>query len=342
MAEISIIVPVYKAEKYLNRCIDSLLAQTYTDFELILVDDGSPDNCGKICDDYAEKDSRVKVIHKENAGVSAARNSGIDVSSGKYIMFCDSDDTVEPDYLELMYTAAETDGTDIGVCGFRIILDDDEEKNQIISYNGTQLITVLGRSGFCDIIESNLFFSACNKIYNTEIIKKSGLHMNEEMKFSEDFHFNLEYFIKINGGVAVVGKPLYNYQVGKEDSSTKKYVENLWPITLTTFSLMKTLYGSLEDPSSEYKTRMYTRFVNMICSVLHNTMKKDNPQPFFKKFAENVRIVHSEEYKEAVTFCDSGALNPLYLKVLRTRSYLLIFMCEVLIHVKNRRSFQLK
>ena len=336
MTEISIIVPVYKAEKYLNRCIDSLLAQTYTDFELILVDDGSPDKSGKICDDYAAKDSRIKVIHKENAGVSAARNSGLDASGGKYIMFCDSDDSVEPDFLELMHTAAEKDGADVAVSGFEMLFDEKKEKNKNVLYPGTQLISVLSRSGLCDLLDNNLFFSLWNKIYKSEIIKENGLRMNENMKFSEDFHFNLEYFIKINGNIAVVRKPLYHYEVRNENSATKKYKENLWPITLTTFSLMKTLYGSLEDSSSEYRTRMYTRFVNMICSVLRNTMAKGNPQPFFKKFAENVRIVHSEEYKEAVTFCDSGALNPLYLKVLRTRSYLLIFLCEILIRIKNK------
>ena len=105
---ISVIVPVYKVEKYLSRCIDSILAQTYTDFELILVDDGSPDNCGKICDGYAEKDNRV-VIHQGNGGISAARNAGIDWafenSDSEWIAFIDSDDWVHPLYLECLYNA---------------------------------------------------------------------------------------------------------------------------------------------------------------------------------------------------------------------------------------------
>lgn len=105
MPEISIIVPVYNVEKYLPRCIDSILAQTFTNFELILVDDGSPDNCGAICDEYAQKDSRVVVIHKENQGVSSARNRGLDVAQGKYIMFCDSDDKVDARWCELLHKA---------------------------------------------------------------------------------------------------------------------------------------------------------------------------------------------------------------------------------------------
>ena len=103
MAEVSVIVPVYKAEKYLRRCVDSILAQTFTDFELILVDDGSPDTCGTICDEYAQKDSRVIVIHKENGGVSSARNAALDIARGECIAFADSDDVVSDEYLaELM------------------------------------------------------------------------------------------------------------------------------------------------------------------------------------------------------------------------------------------------
>ena len=104
MPTISVIVPVYKVEKYIHRCVDSILSQTFTDFELILVDDGSPDNCGKICDEYAEKDIRIHVIHQENGGLSAARNAGIDWvfanSDSEWITFIDSDDWVHPEYLE--------------------------------------------------------------------------------------------------------------------------------------------------------------------------------------------------------------------------------------------------
>ena len=103
MPKISVIVPVYKAEAYLDRCIESILAQTYTDFELILVNDGSPDNCGAICDEYAEKDPRVRVIHKENGGVSTARNAGLAAATGEFIAFVDPDDWVEVDMYEKMY-----------------------------------------------------------------------------------------------------------------------------------------------------------------------------------------------------------------------------------------------
>ena len=100
---ITVIIPIYKVEKYLPKCLDSVLAQTYSNLEIILVDDGSPDNCGAICDEYAARDSRIRVIHKENGGLSSARNSGIDICRGKYISFIDSDDFVSPYFIEMLY-----------------------------------------------------------------------------------------------------------------------------------------------------------------------------------------------------------------------------------------------
>ena len=114
---ISIIVPIYKVEEYFPRCVDSLLGQTDGDFELILVDDGSPDRCGAICDEYAAKDPRIFVIHKENGGLSDARNAGLEIARGEYIAFVDSDDWVSPRYLELLRQGLETTGSDICECG---------------------------------------------------------------------------------------------------------------------------------------------------------------------------------------------------------------------------------
>ena len=122
MPEISVIVPVYKVEQFLGRCVDSILCQTFSDFELILVDDGSPDNCGKLCDAYAAQDPRIHVIHQENGGLSAARNAGIDWvfagSDSQWLAFVDSDDWVHPDYLRVLYEAAQQSSCKISACGF--------------------------------------------------------------------------------------------------------------------------------------------------------------------------------------------------------------------------------
>lgn len=118
MPKISIIVPVYKAETYLHRCVDSILAQTFTDWELLLIDDGSPDRSGDICDEYAKKDTRIRVIHKENGGVSSARQRGLDESIGEYTIHADPDDWVEPDMLEGLYNKAKEEDADMVICDF--------------------------------------------------------------------------------------------------------------------------------------------------------------------------------------------------------------------------------
>lgn len=130
MAEISVIVPVYKVEKYLNRCVDSILNQTFKDFECILIDDGSPDKCGEICDEYSKQDSRVKVIHQINQGLGPARNSGLKIATGQYICFVDSDDWVEPDYLKIMEKHIRQNDVDIVMSSYRMVFFDEAGKRR--------------------------------------------------------------------------------------------------------------------------------------------------------------------------------------------------------------------
>jgi len=129
MPTISVIVPVYKVEDYLDRCVESILAQTFTDFELILVDDGSPDSCPAMCDAWAEKDSRIKVIHKQNGGLSDARNVGFEASGGEWISFIDSDDYVHPEMLQALYDAVRKFGVKVSACGFTRTAGEPLEEN---------------------------------------------------------------------------------------------------------------------------------------------------------------------------------------------------------------------
>ncbi|MGJ0706244.1 glycosyltransferase family 2 protein, partial [Enterococcus avium] len=167
MCEISIIVPVYDVEKYLKKCVDSILNQTFKDFELILVDDGSPDNSGAICDQYAEKDSRVRVIHKENGGLSDARNAGIEVARGKYLGFVDSDDFVNEDMYKQLYTSIIENNADLSICG---IFDLYEGKTPI---KKTEKKLLLNRNEAMIMIfhGNEISVHAYNKLYKKEIFE---------------------------------------------------------------------------------------------------------------------------------------------------------------------------
>ncbi len=170
MPAISIIVPVYKVEKYLNRCIDSILAQSFPDFELILVDDGSPDKSGKICDDYAAKDSRIKVIHKENGGLSSARNAGLDMAAGSYVGFVDSDDWIDSDMYKVLYENIVSTNSDISECCFVRVKSDSPQS----SIQTTERIVLSGNEALIELYSANFYGSVVcvNKLYRKDLFEK--------------------------------------------------------------------------------------------------------------------------------------------------------------------------
>lgn len=168
MKKISVIVPVYKVEEYLERCVSSLCHQTYKNLEIILVDDGSPDNSGKMCDELAKKDARIKVIHKKNGGLSDARNEGIEKSTGEYIAFVDSDDWYDPNMLEILYNLCEKNQAEIAECSYRSIYKDSVLAETTCSGSVMKFTPV-------QAIESNLDWKYCkpvawNKLYRRNII----------------------------------------------------------------------------------------------------------------------------------------------------------------------------
>lgn len=202
MPLISIVVPVYKVESYLSRCVNSILAQTFSDFELVLVDDGSPDNCGKICDEYAEKDGRIQVIHQENGGLSAARNAGIDWvfanSDSEYLTFIDSDDWVHPRYLELLYRALTEYYVEISQC--MVKRTNKKREDHIVS---DSIICVTPEEQYSE------WYSpfACGKLYKRELF--NTLRYPEGLLFEDiAIWYKLLFSIK---KIAIVKSELYYY-----------------------------------------------------------------------------------------------------------------------------------
>ena len=205
MPELSIIVPVYKVEKYLPRCIDSILAQTFGDFELILIDDGSPDGCGRICDEYARKDKRIVVIHQKNMGVSAARNAGLDIARGRYIGFVDSDDWIEPQMYEAMMDAIRENGADMAVCGVRYADEDGKFTRADRLSEG-----VYSRAGLLEDVfamPNRLGGGCCNKVLDAS--KIASVRFKVGMTIAEDALYLFDCFMRIDGAVKI-GDALYN------------------------------------------------------------------------------------------------------------------------------------
>lgn len=221
---ISIIVPVYNAEKYLTDTISSILQQTYKDFELILVDDGSKDNSPQMCDLIAEKDERVVVIHKENQGVSAARNTGIDQARGEYICFIDSDDYVEKDMLECLVNNAEEYKADISCCGLVQVALDGEVKNHYCHGEKEKIenMELLMQAFFTVPMYKEILYGPYNKIVRTEIVKT--VRFNEKYTVAEDLLFNFECLEKATV-FYLENRELYHYIKRENSISTSKFAE---------------------------------------------------------------------------------------------------------------------
>lgn len=239
---ISVIVPIYNAENYLHRCLDSILAQTFTDFELILVNDGSTDCSGKICDEYALKDNRIKVIHKSNGGVASARQMGVDNALGNYTIHADPDDWVEPTMLEELYKKAIEKDADMVICDFYVqTCNTCITRTQRISEESSEA-TLLA------LLSHKLHGSLCNKLIRLECYKKFNIRFVEGLNFCEDYLVCVK-MLKNDIKVAYLNKAFYYYdQFTNDNSITRKYTLDTYKQRLFFINELKsTLEGKYKN-----------------------------------------------------------------------------------------------
>ncbi len=292
MEKISIIVPVYKVEQFLEKCINSLLNQTYKNLEIILVDDGSPDNSGLICDKYAKKDKRIKVIHVENGGVSRARNIGIDNATGKYLTFVDSDDYIEINsYSKLL---SHIDNKTELIC-YNYKYDNNGECSEAIVELKTGSISK--SSLYNEIIkEKSICGYPWNKLYRLDIIKKFNIKFDEDIKIMEDLIFNLKY-LEVISNIKYVDDAIY-YYVQRENSALKKSVQ------FNNFKALKKIIYLLDKVdkslSIKYKYRFITEYdkgkilkhnPNMITEELIETVNKYKKEKIFLRYKNKKEII---------------------------------------------------
>lgn len=215
---VSIVIPIYKVEKYLHECINSVQSQTYENLEIILVDDGSPDGCPKICDEYAASDNRIKAIHKENGGLSDARNAGIDIASGKYIMFVDSDDVVDCTIVERLMAALLRDNSDIACCQFRYI---DEDSHPGVTPHSLTDNKLIQRNDCMRALltDANVGVYAWAKIYRRELFDKIRFPVG---RLHEDV-FTTYKLVDRATSISVVPDVLYFYRIRNNSITTQRF-----------------------------------------------------------------------------------------------------------------------
>lgn len=218
--QISVVIPVYNVEKYLSKCIESVINQTYWNIEILLINDGSTDNCGLICDKYAVKDNRVRVIHKENGGLSAARNIGLGLANGHYIAFLDSDDYIDSEMYETLVDALENADADIAACGFKEVY-----QNKTIVNSHTNSVTIYDKVGAVNSLfaeTKNVRFEVWNKVFKKEII---GSIRFKDRQIFEDVYFDRNVFLKISS-LVYIDKPMHNYLKEREGNTNSHFSDS--------------------------------------------------------------------------------------------------------------------
>ena len=304
---ISIIIPVYNVEKYLRKCVDSVLAQTYTNLEVILVDDGSPDNCPGICDEYAVKDSRVKVIHQKNAGVSAARNAGLDAVTGGYIGFVDSDDWIEPDMYETMYNALTENGSDIAC--IRMSVERETDKKKVIGKPETPKVYEKERALQTMLNNKNITCMVCSYLFSSSLC--ADLRFSQELCVAEDFLFATELLLRVNKAVFIL-YACYHY-LQRESSAYHSINEKFW----TSMTAYDRIFGVVAEHAPYAKKAAMFNIVN---SDLRHVV-----------FALNANALNEERYRQLkvhiLRYCSFGTFFKL--SIIKKAVFILFFAGRV-------------
>lgn len=309
-------MPIHNVEKYLPRCVDSIINQEYKNLEIILVDDGSPDNSPQVCDEYAEKDNRIKVIHKENGGLSDARNAGMEIATGEYVAFVDSDDWIETDFISELYKGIKS-GADIAECATRLVGDND----QTLSVRGSKEGKISRKDALLKLIlEQGIYQTVWNKLYKKSQIQDIPFAVG---KYHEDDFWTWQIFMKIDS-LYLCEKPMYNY-LQRENS-----------IIGSNFSLKK-----LDGVQARYERMLglkdvpvvgdfaVTSFVNSLIYSMQCSMK------YLNKDDRAIALNRIMDYKSKVKL--TSAHYSIMTKKERLWIRLFMFMPKVTVKIRNAK-----
>lgn len=311
---ISIIVPVYNAEKTLKKCCYSLLGQTYKNIEIILVNDGSNDESGKICQMFAKKDKRIKFIDKENGGVSSARNTGIEHTEGEYIGFVDSDDYVDKEYIQNMYKKIKKDNSDICMAGYWIKKHSFVQKNENGKDNCLYEQNLYYEKLLDFIWGKNGMYFPFAKLYRSSLIKQNGIKFNENIQCGEDMLFNVQFF-RYSTSMTIISECNY-YYIMHGGGLSGRYQPRFWR------DMIMVYHNYLKIYEENYPEKI-TEAKELILTLLRNTMfnfyykKSSNKEGivFFKKCINDLEVskilqgvIPQNRFNQVILFCIKNRL----------------------------------
>lgn len=338
--KVSIIMPVYRVEEYVARAIESIQAQTLTDWEFLIVDDGSPDRSGEICDAYAGKDARIRVFHKENGGAPSARNLAMDVAQGKYYLFMDSDDWAEPEMLADMVALAERDNAQIVVAGFYIDTYYAEDKYRRDDFQIADAVFPDGESFHREayrLFDKNLLYAPWNKLWERAYIEERGLRF--PATFWDDFPFILSVIRDVER-VTVTHKQYYHFIRKRAESETAAYRPGMYEKREEEHAWMRELYrhwGVNDEASREMVAR---RYIERFIGCLENLTNPSCTLPETEKRRQVKKMILHKNVRRSLKLAKPHSrMMKLMLVPIRLKSVTLTLLeARVITFVKSRNT----
>ena len=303
--EVSIIIPVYNTEKYLTGCLDSILKQTLQKWELILIDDGSRDSSGKICDEYASKDARIRVVHKRNEGVSIARNVGLDMAEGKYIGFVDSDDTILPTMYERMCIAADEFDTDIVMCDATTVFQDGREEPDTIGQLDRSC--VIERKNWTPVLLKEMAGSACRCIYSRDLLHRHAVSFATSLKFSEDRVFNI-YMMGYATKVFYLKEAFYQRLIWPGSAVHRYHADYFDAVKRAALETRSALCAAWGD-NPVYQNAYQEQFITASIGAINNFFYSTSPLSWKEKFEAVKRVCDDAQLKQALRISAYGGIR---------------------------------
>lgn len=298
--KISVIMPVYRVESYVERAIKSILKQTLKEFEFLIVDDGSPDRSGEICDRYAETDSRIRVLHTENRGAPEARNTAIDLARGEYLYFMDSDDWAEPDMLEEMYRLAEQYRAELVIAGFYIDTyygDEEYRTDDFVPETAVYLTKDEFRRNSYRLFDKNMLYTPWNKLYRRSYIESYGLRFPKTLW--DDFPFNLSVIAQVER-VAVTSGQYYHFIRARAESETAAYRPQMYEKREEEHGWLLELYRSWNVSTSETEEFLARRYIERFIGCVENLTNPKCVLSYRQKRSEVRRMLENQRVRESL------------------------------------------
>lgn len=318
---VSVIVPVYNVEEYLEKCINSLLKQTYSNIEIILIDDGSTDKSLMICEQFEFTHKNIKVIHKKNGGVSSARNLGVETANGRYIVFVDADDWVEERFISELCKLISKENVQLGIVGYRKIENNNNVKEcKQLSYKTILLSQI---DALNKILNRVMYLGyMCNKIFDKEIIVNNNIKFNEDIKIWEDLVFCCQYIRCINY-IEYYNMPLYNYCIRENSAATS----GDYKIVRTSIIAVEILIGMMKEQEEKHKEVLepFCKLAKELYSTIYinNLTRVEFKNRYYDKNLVKINLMKAKQYLEFVNFKN------------KVKFYLLLFAPKIVFKFVN-------